>query len=279
MKELTGHRTASESLKPKDEPWRSAMSGTMTLRFLLPRKPNSAAKQKKLDEVHYQLMKRITKSIDSKMVDQAFDERFEKWWKGFEPWERRQLTEADFVKKGKFDLEEWVARLREDFHSNLHTLLVGQLRGWVFYWATLPLEFDIVDEQFDIEHHVQAAKRVIERESFRVSLDNIFYVPRHALSLASNVNELEKEQLAMEEMSGPWRKRFEQMTAKKISKKRLGWYREMKKLLKEQEERGEQKNQTQASRTMRQKHKWTEKQRENFVRAFNKQESQDRNFG
>ncbi len=60
------------------------------------------------------------------------------------------------------------------------------------------------------------------------------------------------------------------MSGKKISKERQVLYREMISLLKEQESRGEEKNPTQASRIMKKKHKWSENERANFIRAFQK---------
>jgi hypothetical protein len=63
-------------------------------------------------------------------------------------------------------------------------------------------------------------------------------------------------------------RRAKQMSGKKISKERALQYRELIKLMKQQEKRGEDKNISQASRQLKKKYGWTEQQRTNFVRAF-----------
>jgi hypothetical protein len=159
----------------------------ITLQFKFEGRRISAIERKRREEVHYQLLRDITKSLDQKKIDDAFDERFEKWWKKFEPWIVKQLEEADFVKKGRLSLEKWLADLRDHFHSTLRTLFNAQLWGWVFSCATLPLNFDIVDDQFDIEDYVQKANRKMEAENIRVSLDNVFYLPSHATQLVIDI--------------------------------------------------------------------------------------------
>lgn len=159
----------------------------ISLTFKFDGRQISPIERKRREEVHYQLLKRITTSIDKKKVDNAFDERFDKWWKEFDPWIVKQLEEADFVKRGGLSLEEWLADLRNHFHSTLKGLLNGQLWGRVFACAVVPLNFDVVDEQFDIEHYVQGAKRKMEAEDLRVSLENVFYVPTHAAELVIDI--------------------------------------------------------------------------------------------
>jgi hypothetical protein len=234
---------------------------------------------KRPDEVYCQLLKRIQMSLDPKKIDSAFDERFGKWWKDFEAWERRQLSSAPFVTQGRFTLDRWVEGVRNGFHSDLRSLLRGQLRDWVDFYASLPIKFHAVDEQFDIEEYIRKAKEVMEIESIPVSLDKVFYVPSHALLLASNVNELEKQQLKMKQQMEPLRKRFEQMTrGKQINPERKKLYEEMQKFLDTENSEGGEGNEAQASRKMMKKHGWTDRQRTRFLRAFNKLKSKGWNF-
>lgn len=62
--------------------------------------------------------------------------------------------------------------------------------------------------------------------------------------------------------------RFRKITGRKMSEKNRLLFKEMQQILIEQKRRGEDKNLTQASRDMKRRHRWTERERINFYENY-----------
>jgi hypothetical protein len=138
---------------------------------------------KREEQLHYRRLKQFARGVDWKRVNKTFTERFEKWWKEVEPWIRKQLEQADFVKASRFDLQRWVRGARKGFRSNLRSLLEGEMYGWIFYEASLPFDLGLAEKDFDVQYYLSSAKRLLNGEHLNISLDKVFYVPSHAAAL------------------------------------------------------------------------------------------------
>jgi hypothetical protein len=102
-------------------------------------------------------------------------------------------------------------------------------------------------------------------------VQDIFYMPRLVIKYGT---EITRELLVSTSLM---QDDYLKMRGKKISPMRQKLYQEMRLLLQEQKERGEDENLVQVARIMQKRHNWSMKQRQNFVRAFGKNRNRPRN--
>ena len=140
-----------------------------------------------------QLVKEIGELVNWKRLEDEFDMRFTEWWELFKPFIRKQLKPSPIVKKSRFNLDRWVMASRNGFRGTLHGLFIAQMDSWPYFWASMPFELDIYDEQFNVGEYIEGAKSRIEDENLKTTLDNVFHLPEHAAASALIVKQLEED--------------------------------------------------------------------------------------